>query len=203
MTAASSPATKVDGRTARRERTRAAIVDATIALIVAGSPSPTSRQIAERAGVVEKTVFLHFTDLDDLRAAVAAAHQARAIARHRRIDPELAFAARNAAFVRQRAVVLETMTPLRLSAVAAEATSPALRASRSRWAELSTAELAEVFAAELGTPPDRRRLIVLGAVTSWAAWDEWRTAQRLGRRAAATAMTDAVALALGVAPPER
>lgn len=198
MTEGADRPAPADGRSARRERTRASIVGATIELIEAGDLTPTSREIAARAGVAEKTLFLHFADLDDLRSAVAAAHQARALARHRPVDPNLPFADRRRAFVRQRAALLEEMTPLRLTAVVAEVGSPALRASRARWTELSRAELAAVFAAELGRPPDRRRLAVLAVVTSWAAWDEWRVAQGLGRRAAAAAMADAVTLALGV-----
>ena len=49
MTAVVAAAT--DGRVARGRRTHSAIVAATVALIEAGDPAPTSRRIAARAGV--------------------------------------------------------------------------------------------------------------------------------------------------------
>ena len=54
----------------RRER-RAAIVEATLPLLVAHGAGVTSRQIAEAAGVAEGTIFRVFTDKDELLEAVA------------------------------------------------------------------------------------------------------------------------------------
>jgi TetR/AcrR family transcriptional regulator of autoinduction and epiphytic fitness len=56
-----------DGRHARRERSRAAVIDAVFALIQDGRVPPTAEDIAERAGVSVSSVFRNFDGLDDLQ----------------------------------------------------------------------------------------------------------------------------------------
>ena len=58
------PAT--DGRHARRERNRLAVVDAMLALYDEGRFDPSSDEIAERAGLSPRSLFRYFDDLDDL-----------------------------------------------------------------------------------------------------------------------------------------
>lgn len=62
-----SPAAPVDGRRARRERGRAAVVDALFELIQERHVLPGVEAIAERAGVSVSSVFRYFSGLDDLR----------------------------------------------------------------------------------------------------------------------------------------
>jgi len=57
---------QVDGRLNRSTRTRAAIVQAMVALIAEGNRSPTSEEVAERAQVGLRTVFRHFEDMETL-----------------------------------------------------------------------------------------------------------------------------------------
>ncbi|AXK75229.1 MULTISPECIES: TetR/AcrR family transcriptional regulator [Mycobacteriaceae] len=61
------PAEPVDGRRARRERGRAAVVEATIDLVLEGFSPPTVEQVADRAGVSTASVFRYFDTLDELR----------------------------------------------------------------------------------------------------------------------------------------
>lgn len=60
----------IDGRRQRSERSRAAVITATISLINAGNYSPTARQIAEEAGIGLRSFFRHFEDMDALMDAV-------------------------------------------------------------------------------------------------------------------------------------
>lgn len=60
-----------DGRHARSERSREAMVDALLELLREGSGRPSSAQIAERAGVTQRTLFNQFGDMDSLVSAVA------------------------------------------------------------------------------------------------------------------------------------
>ena len=69
----------VDGRTARSARTREAVVTAVLELVRAGNPRPTAKEIAARAGISLRSVYVHFDDLDDLFAA-AGARQAEEVA---------------------------------------------------------------------------------------------------------------------------
>jgi TetR/AcrR family transcriptional regulator, regulator of autoinduction and epiphytic fitness len=55
-----------DRRLARGDRTRTFLLDATIDLIGAGNPSPTAQQVATHAGVSNRLIFHHFTDVDQL-----------------------------------------------------------------------------------------------------------------------------------------
>jgi AcrR family transcriptional regulator len=72
--AAESP---TDGRLLRSQRTKRAIVDALLDLIREGHMKPSSAEIADRAGVTQRTLFNQFGDMDSLLRAIAARHAAR------------------------------------------------------------------------------------------------------------------------------
>jgi len=57
-----------DGRRARSERSRGAILKAMIALIEEGILVPTAQSVSDRAGVGIRTVFRHFDDMESLFA---------------------------------------------------------------------------------------------------------------------------------------
>ena len=61
----------VDGRRARRERGRAAVIEAMLALVFEGHIPPTVEQVATRAGVSTASIFRYFDTLDDLRHATS------------------------------------------------------------------------------------------------------------------------------------
>ncbi|CQD19015.1 hypothetical protein BN1232_04420 [Mycobacterium lentiflavum] len=58
---------QADGRRARRERGRQAVVDAAFALILEGKIPPSAHDVAERAGVSVSSVFRNFDGLADLQ----------------------------------------------------------------------------------------------------------------------------------------
>lgn len=60
-----------DGRSARRERGRVAVTEATLALILETGSSPSAHEIAAEAGVSEASVFRYFESLDELRDATS------------------------------------------------------------------------------------------------------------------------------------
>jgi len=65
-----------DGRHARRDRNRLAVVDAMLSLYAAGNLDPSSDEIAERAGLSPRSLFRYFEDLDDLvRVAISRQHE--------------------------------------------------------------------------------------------------------------------------------
>jgi AcrR family transcriptional regulator len=77
--AAEPQAAVVDGRHARSERSRQAMVDALLDLLRSGTLRPSSAQIAERAGVTQRTLFNQFGDMDSLISAVAARQSERVL----------------------------------------------------------------------------------------------------------------------------
>ncbi len=60
-----------DGRLLRSERSRVGIADSLLSLLREGNTNPSSTEIAERAGVTQRTVFNHYADMDTLMLAVA------------------------------------------------------------------------------------------------------------------------------------
>ncbi|MGI9286125.1 MAG: TetR/AcrR family transcriptional regulator [Pseudomonadales bacterium] len=57
-----------DGRIQRSERSRQLIIDAMLALVNEGNLIPTAQQVADRAGVAIRTVFRHFSEMENLYA---------------------------------------------------------------------------------------------------------------------------------------
>lgn len=57
----------VDGRRARRDRGRLAVIDAMVELVEAGHRPPAVAAVAERAGVSVASIFRYFDNLDDLQ----------------------------------------------------------------------------------------------------------------------------------------
>src|SRR3712207_1332765 len=100
---------RVDGRAARSERTRRAIVAAHLELIDEGDLKPTGERIAERAGVSLRTLWTNFKDMETLFAATGELVGERQDAMHRRIPPELPLAERVDEFCTQRVQVLEML----------------------------------------------------------------------------------------------
>lgn len=66
----SESATSVDGRRARRERGRLAVIEATLDLVYEGYTPPSVEQVSERAGVSTASIFRYFETLEDLWTAV-------------------------------------------------------------------------------------------------------------------------------------
>lgn len=174
MTATARP-TVVDGRTARTLRTRAAIVDAHVALLAEGGLRPTADQIATRAGVSVRSLWIHFPDLEALFAATAAEVLARQDVAFRPVDPALPLAARIDAFCRQRAAVLERVAPFARASILREPFSPALRDYRQRHVQRVLDEVRVLFGAELeqGAEPAATTHAIAAAAT-WGSWASLR-----------------------------
>jgi len=74
MTEADRP---VDGRTARRDRNRLAVLDAVLELFAEGKLDPGVHDVAERSGVSLRSVYRYFEDLDELVTAAIERHLQR------------------------------------------------------------------------------------------------------------------------------
>lgn len=188
----------VDGRTARSARTRAAVVTAVLELVRGGEPRPTAKEIAARAGISLRSVYVHFEDLDDLFTA-AGARQAEEVAHLLyAIDASLPFPARVAEVVEQRAAIWEALAPLRRAALIWESSSPTLRERAKRMTDRSVRDLARVFTSELDRrDPDAQPILLeaLNASSSSGAWEVLRLERGLTvERASAVVVTTLTAL---------
>jgi AcrR family transcriptional regulator len=169
--------TKVDGRNARADRTRAAVATALLALLQEGHLRPTAAQIAERAGVSLRSVFQHFEDLESLYAAVADAQMERLSRLISQDAGEGPLAPRTRAFVERRAELLETITPVRRAALLQEPFSKELERRLRGAHEMARRELERTFAPELERLPARGAaglVFALDVATNWSAWDTLR-----------------------------
>jgi AcrR family transcriptional regulator len=186
---------RVDGRSARGERTRAAVATALLSLLQEGNLRPTAAEIAERAGVSLRSVFQHFEDLDTLLAAVADIQFQRLSGLVSDEDGHGPLEARIREFMDRRSTLFERITPVRRAALLQEPFSKEL-ARRLRWAhDLAREEIERTFAPELAQLRPARRadlIFALDAATNWSAWDTLRRMNGLPVDATRRVMTVAV-----------
>jgi TetR/AcrR family transcriptional regulator of autoinduction and epiphytic fitness len=184
-----------DGRTARAERTRRALVEALLGLLDEGNPKPTAVEIAERAGVSERSLFQHFPDREALFEAVARQQYERVMPTLHPVDASLPLDERIDQFTRQRARLYELIGGVRRAALLIEHESPAVAGWLASARRAKAAEAERVFRRELeAIPPDEREPLraALVAVCAWPAWESWRTHQRLRVSRARAAMGAAI-----------
>jgi len=168
---------KIDGRVARKQRTKMAIADALLQLISEGDLTPTARRIAVRAGVSERSIFQHFPVLEEL-FRVAAERQFQIIQSViTPIDKKLDLDSRIALFVEERVKVLEILMPIRRAAILQEPFSREIAKSRHRMIKASMDEIAKIFEQELSVLEAKersRKIVALDMVCSWNAWEHLR-----------------------------
>jgi TetR/AcrR family transcriptional regulator, regulator of autoinduction and epiphytic fitness len=166
-----------DGRSARAARTRDAVVEALLSLLDDGNFRPTARQVADRAGVSLRSVYVHFDDLEDLFTAAAHNHFERVRDLIERIPDHGPLETRLDLFTRQRARIHEASAQVRRAAVLQEPFSPALAEVLALARKLSRAEIEVVFGAELAERDgaDRARLAIeLDLLSSASVWETLR-----------------------------
>ena len=193
------PATQLDGRLARSQRTRAAVIDALVALCVDGDPSPTALRVAERAGVALRTVYGHFADMESLYAEAGDRELAAVSAMVRPVDGEASLADRLAQFVADRARVLEHLLPLVRAAAVRAPSSAQLRTLRTRFLELGDGQVLTSFAPEverLGVGARRDVLDVVHLVAGGNAWEALREDRGLDEPTATGVMERTLAAVL-------
>ena len=166
----------VDGRRARRERGRAAVIDAMFELLQEGKVPATADLVAERSGVSVASIFRYFEGIDDL--------QLQTLQRFReRFEPLLHadttgdVTKRTASFVASRLDLYERagsiMAVGRLRALEHEPLVAASAQMRSTLAD----QVRLTFATETaGSSPGRAAdlVAVIDALTSLESWDVMR-----------------------------
>ncbi len=167
-----------DGRAQRRERSRTAVVDAILDLLVEGHPRPTAQQVSERSGVSMRTIFRLFDDMTSLHHVAIERQAERLMALIVPLSHTGPVAERIDALVASRATVYEAITPVRRAAVRLSATSPPIANELARAAEGFRAQVASTLRRELADAGPAV-LEAVDLVTSWEAWERLRTIQGL------------------------
>jgi AcrR family transcriptional regulator len=184
-----------DGRVERSRRTRAAVVDALLALVQEGDARPSVAAIARRAGVSARTVHLHFGSVSDLHAALAARTTELVLDRLAVISPTERIEVRVDLLTGQRARINEELGALLRAADRLEDTSPQLASAREFGRRSSREQLVRIFRAELDPlpVPARARLVAaIDALLTPASWQLARESHGLSPDEARLAMRDAV-----------
>lgn len=189
-----------DGRTVRAERTRRALVTALLGLLDEGHLKPTAAEIAERAGVSERSLFQHFPDREALFDAVAGQQYERVMRTLTPVDSRLPLGERIDQLTEQRARLYELIGGVRRAALLIEHESPAVAGRLAAARRAKAADVERVFRRELEAIPPGEcepRRAALVALCAWPAWESWRTHQRLGVARARAAMAAGIAALLG------
>jgi AcrR family transcriptional regulator len=191
---------RIDGRTARAQRTRAAIVEAHLNLINSGDPRPTGERIAEAAGVSLRTLWTNFKDLETLFEATGRRIFELMRAGRLAIAPDLPLPQRVDAYCRQRAHEWEILAPAGRASVLREPFSEQLRRNRSQELARVRADIVEVFATELAAAgPDVDELTTeLMANSTFAVWSVLRDQLESDVDTARGVLTRSIGALLGV-----
>jgi AcrR family transcriptional regulator len=196
---------ETDGRRARSERTRKAVLDSVVALVGTGEV-PTTAEVAADAGISERSLFRHFENRDGLFDAAIDRLVEQLTPLARSVPAEGPLDDRLERLVEVRAALYEAMTPMRRVAPIYARRSDRVGERMAETRSWFRNEVATTFAPELAlvTGAARRDVLdELDTVLSWAAWDHLRTsgvgeprARRLLVRSAR-----AVLVAAGLAEP--
>ncbi len=141
----------IDGRVVRGSRNREAIVEALLACYEDGTLRPSAAEIAERAGVSVRSVHNHFADVEALRAEVAQRQWERVATMAESPTVEGDLRSRIRTLVERRAMLFDTVTPVRRAALLSVHESPTIAANLGRLDRRLRHELEHVFAAEIAT----------------------------------------------------
>jgi TetR/AcrR family transcriptional regulator of autoinduction and epiphytic fitness len=201
-TAASASARATDGRTARSAKTRDAIADALLDLLTEGNLRPTAREIAARAGVSLRSVYVHFDDLEGLYCVAAARHFERVAPMLDPVQSSGTLRDRAVALVDRRVRLYDKIGAVGRATERQAPFSPTLnRIVRQAYAG-SRRELDRVFAVELDTcSPEARaaNLAVLDVLVGPRAWETLRDVHGFDLEPAKQVVVDAVVNQFGEA----
>jgi TetR/AcrR family transcriptional regulator, regulator of autoinduction and epiphytic fitness len=182
----------------RGARTRRRIAEAALALLEERDSPPTSRDIAERAGVSLRLIFHHFEDLDALHDAVGAliADRFEELALHGTC--ELPLSQRIESTVRLRAKLFESFGNLPRNVTVLAPSNPGMTARLAETRAMTLGFLETTFDPELRlTGLGRTNLLaVLDVATSWTTWDRLRTVNRLSVSSSRRVMSQMLGAAL-------
>lgn len=166
-----------DGRTARRDRNREAVLDAVLELFGEDAVQPTPDQVAERSGVSLRSVYRYFEDMDALVRAAMTRQLSRAAPLFALDDPTAGTTdERVARLVAQRLALHAEVAAVARAAVLRSGANPLLAERVTARKAALARQVEEVFAAELAGAGDagRERAAALDVLLGFEALDRLR-----------------------------
>lgn len=170
----------VDGRTLRRTRNRTAVIAALMELIREGNLEPSTSDIAERAGVSDRSIFRYFDDLDDLvRTAVGHALSEAEVVGAIEDFGQGTFEQRIARFVDARIKLFRHMDgAMRVARMRAH-TIPSIDGEFTAIMEYTRRLVRRQFAPELAAWPEPDRDDIVDAIVVFATYDTYAIHTRM------------------------
>lgn len=167
-----------DGRLARSHKTNEHIVGALLELVERdGHMRPTAYQVARRAGVSRRGLYLHFETIEDVFATAAERRSRQVQAAWQPPPADAPLDERIVRFCRRWASLLEVLNPVRRAAAIHEPSSHRIAATADRTRRWAGAAVEQAFSPELSSTPDDERgglATALHRATSWSAWEDLR-----------------------------
>lgn len=163
-----------DGRIARGERTRKAILRAHAHLIRDGDLTPSARTIADKAGVSVRTIWQYFDDMNSLILTSATMWIETDDRIRRVVSPDAPLETRIKEYCEERARRLESVAPVAAAATLHSRNSEALADLRRRNEIQVRTEISELFADVLGAEPDQVVIDSLVGTVTWPLWSQMR-----------------------------
>jgi AcrR family transcriptional regulator len=192
----SAPAPVGDGRRARRERNRDAVVDALLELFRDGNLAPSSDEIAERAGLSPRSLFRYFDDVDDLcRTAISRQHERVGSVIALTVRPDMSLSDCVTAVVEQRVQLFDAMGAVGQVLRIRAPFQPLVAAELSRARRLLRGQLEQAFAAELAALSTASATAVLAAADALCSFESYRLMrddQGLSRAATTRVLVEAL-----------
>jgi AcrR family transcriptional regulator len=191
-------AAQADGRRLRREQNRASVIDALLALFRDGVYTPSTDEIAAKAGLSARSLFRYFDDVNDLHRAAADREVQRALPLVALgTGPSEPTADKIRAVVSSRVRLFEETGPAARALRAASTRREMLRGILERNRSYLRHQISEVFAPELAEvgPSVEPAVHVL---CSFECYELLRYAQGLSRAEAEAAMIAGIGVLLGV-----
>lgn len=179
---------EVDGRRLRRAQNREAVLDALLSLFHEGVYTPSSDEIAERAGLSPRSLFRYFDDIDDLHRAATRRQLRRASALvDVPVEPDAPTDLKVQAVVRSRARLFEEIAPAARATRACAHRHPVLAKELRDGRSFLRRQLRDLFAPELaasGAP----MFPALDVLCSFESYELLRFSQGLSRARASAAL---------------
>lgn len=159
------PEVSADGRTARRDRNRDAVLDAVLDLFADGAIAPAPAEVAQRSGVSLRSVYRYFDDMDALVRAAIARNLARMGPFFDLDDPGVGpLADRIERTVEARLRLYDGIAPMARAAVARAPQNPIIAERLAETRLLLRRQVEEMFAPELDGLDERAGREVVAAV---------------------------------------
>ena len=185
-----------DGRHARRDRNRLAVVDAMLSLYATGNLDPSSDEIAERAGLSSRSLFRYFEDLDDLvRVAISRQHERLQPQSGLDVSSSGSLADRVSRLVTQRVRLFDRIGSVGIVSRVRAPFQPLIASELTISRSFLRRQLGQLFAPELAgrdATGAAGAVATIDVLTSFESLNLMRDDQQLSRAQIESALTDAI-----------